>query len=63
MLKGIRTMKVQRPALRARLIALRLSGEDRKRLEQLARKQGVGVSTFARMIIEAYVRTHSSEAR
>ena len=56
MLKGVRGMKVKRAPVREQLIALRLSAEDRKRLEVLAREHGVGISTFARMIIETYVQ-------
>lgn len=63
MIKNVRGLKVKRPPLRHQLIALRLSGDDRKKLEGLAKQQGIGVSTFARMIIETYIRTHAPGAK
>jgi hypothetical protein len=45
-------------AQRARIIGLRLRDEDRRRFERMARSAGVGVSTYARLIIEKYIESH-----
>ena len=44
---------------RARIIGLRLSEQDRGRFEAMARAVNVGVSTYARLVIERYIETHA----
>lgn len=48
---------------RTRYIGLRLRESDAEKLEHLANEQDVGISTFARLIIENYVTEHGSSGR
>jgi len=58
--KRIRKVKIALSVAprRARIIGLRLRDEDRHRFEGMASSEGVGVSTYARMVIERYIETH-----
>ena len=62
--KRIRKVKTAAPVVapRARIIGLRLRDEDRDRFEGMARSEGVGVSTFARLVIEQYIATHGGKS-
>jgi hypothetical protein len=51
------------PEYRSRFVGLRLSPDDADRLEALARAQGVGLSTLARLIIERYVADHGRKEK
>jgi predicted DNA-binding protein len=57
-MKRIRKLSPSVTAQRDRIIGLRLRDEDRRRFERMARSAGVGVSTYARLIIEQYIETH-----
>jgi predicted DNA binding CopG/RHH family protein len=57
-IKPIRKLAPSVTAQRARIIGLRLRDEDRRRFERMASSAGVGVSTYARLIIEQYIETH-----
>lgn len=63
--KRIRKVKISSPVAspRAKIIGLRLRDEDRDRFEGMARAEGVGVSTFARLVIEQYIATHGSRRK
>lgn len=61
-LKGVRKLRLTARAPRGRIIGLRLSDDDRRRFERMARSAGVGVSTYARLVIEQYIKTHGRKA-
>ena len=60
--RSIPVVRVRR-GTRTRYIGLRLRDVDAQRLEALAKKEGVGISTFARLILEAYVQRHGQGER
>ena len=62
-LKAVKSLSVRRPPSRDRFIGLRLRSEDAERLTALAREENVGVSTFARLILEEYVATQDRKKR
>ena len=43
---------------RTRLVGFRVRESDAKELERLAKAQGVGISTFGRLIVENYIAQH-----
>jgi hypothetical protein len=59
--KGIR--KIEAVSRRARIIGLRLREQDRRRFEAMARAANVGVSTYARLVIERYIETHAPRGK
>jgi hypothetical protein len=61
--KVIRKLSPPAASRRARIIGLRLRDEDRRRFERMARSAGVGVSTYARLIIEQYIETHGPRSK
>ena len=61
-LKGIRKLRLTARSPRERIIGLRLSDDDRRRFERMARSAGVGVSTYARLVIEQYIEIHGGKA-
>jgi hypothetical protein len=58
-LKRIRRVAPDVAARRDQIIGLRLRDGDRRRLVEMARLAEVGVSTYARLIIEQYIETHA----
>jgi hypothetical protein len=62
-LKGIRKIRATPRAPRGQIIGLRLSNDDRRRFEQMARSAGVGVSTYARLVIEQYIEMHGPRSK
>lgn len=57
--KGVRGIRVKVPETRHRYLGVRMRGEDAQALEALGRKAGVGISTFARLVLEEYVAAHA----
>lgn len=57
--KRIRKIAPPAPVRRDRIIGLRLRDGDCRRFEEMARLAEVGVSTYARLIIEQYIETHA----
>ena len=55
----VRAVKVLKPELRTRPVGLRLRPQDAVALTRLAARAGVGLSTFARLILEEYVRVRA----
>ncbi len=63
-LKDIRNLDVRPPSYRTRFVGTRLREEDAEMLLALARKANVrGVSSMARMVLEAYVESHRPARR
>jgi len=62
-LKAVKSLRISRRASRDRFIGLRLRSEDAERLAALAGEESVGLSTFARLILEEYVATHDRKQR
>lgn len=62
-LKAVKSLSISRRLSRDRFIGLRLRSDDAERLTALAREENVGVSTFARLILEEYVATHERKKR
>jgi hypothetical protein len=62
-LKAVKSLSVSPRLSRDRFIGLRLRSEDAERLTALARDENVGVSTFARLILEEFVATHERKKR
>ena len=63
---AVKVMKKLSPpvaARRGRIIGLRLRDKDRHCFEAMARSEGVGVSTYARLIIEQYIATHGQRRK
>jgi len=52
------TRPAPRPPKESRFIGLRLGADDAAAILRLAEETDVGVSTFARLVLEAYVRRH-----
>ena len=48
---------------RSRFVGLRLREDDAASLERLAEVEGVGISTFARMVLEQYVALYGRPKR
>lgn len=61
--KAVRSLKVRRRPSRGRFVGLRLRLEDAERLTALAGEESVGLSTFARLIVEEYLATHNGKKR
>lgn len=57
--KQIRKVNAAATPRRARIIGLRLREQDRRRFEAMARAAKVGISTYARLVIERYIETHA----
>lgn len=53
--KRLGRVKVSSKTNRTRFIGLRVRESDADRLQAMAAKEGVGLSTYARMILEEYV--------
>lgn len=56
---------VRKPELqvtRTRFIGLRVTERDAETLARLAEQEGVGLSTFARLVLETYIREHGRDA-
>lgn len=62
-MKRIPRVATSAPPRRDQIIGLRLRDGDRRRLEEMARVADVGVSTFARLVIEKYIETHGSRRK
>jgi hypothetical protein len=52
---------VEKP--RADLFSIRLSGEDSRKLEKLAKGLKVGKSAMARLIVEKFIAEHDPDRR
>jgi hypothetical protein len=61
--KRIRKVNADSAPRRERIIGLRLREHDRRRFEAMARAANVGVSTYARLVIERYIETHAPRRR
>lgn len=59
----IATVDVPSTEPRAELLGVRLRASDVERLRVLAADAGVGVSTFARLVLEKYLATHARRRR
>jgi hypothetical protein len=53
--KLVGRLEIRKPEQRSKLVGMRLRPGDVKELEALAREAGVGISTFARLIVEEYL--------
>jgi hypothetical protein len=62
-IKKTRAVRSNPDDTRKRFIGLRLRESDAAKLEVMANEQDVGISTFARLIIESYVVEHGSPRR
>jgi predicted DNA binding CopG/RHH family protein len=56
--KRMSRVKVGASTNRTRFVGLRLRESDTERLQELAARDGVGLSTYARLILEEYVAKH-----
>jgi hypothetical protein len=52
---------VRRPEQRSKLVGMRLRPADVEMLTALAAEAGVGISTFARLIVEEYLAAQRRE--
>tara|TARA_R110002096_G_scaffold293955_2_gene488357 strand:- start:1338 stop:1553 length:216 start_codon:yes stop_codon:yes gene_type:complete len=62
-IKKTRPVRSKPDDARKRFIGLRLRESDVAKLELMANEQDVGISTFARLIIESYVADHGPSKR
>jgi predicted DNA binding CopG/RHH family protein len=59
--KLARGIMVRKPEGRSKLVGMRLRPGDVEALKVLAAEAGVGISTFARLIVEEYLAAHRQE--
>jgi predicted DNA binding CopG/RHH family protein len=61
-LRSIARVRV-RQTNRTRFIGLRIRAADADQLKALAKKEGVGLSTYARLILEQYITRYGKRSR
>lgn len=59
--KRVGKVKVPTTTNRTRFIGLRVREADAESLQNMAARDGVGLSTYARMILEEYVAKHGGK--
>jgi hypothetical protein len=53
--KDLHAVDLNIPQKRGRFVGLRLRQDEARQLQKLAEAEGVGVSTFARLVVEKYL--------
>lgn len=61
--KLARRITVRKPEQRSKLVGMRLRPADVEALKALAAEAGVGISTFARLIVEEFLAAQRQEEK